>query len=73
MSAKVKIDLDQCNGCGICMDACFIDVIRISEQDKKPVPVYEEECVWCLECEIACNQQCIEVIPEIPGHRVAPW
>ena len=73
MTAKINIDLNQCNGCGICANTCFIDVIRIDNETKKPVPKYQDECVWCLECEIACPKKCIEVVPEIPGLRVAPW
>ena len=64
---EIKIDLDTCKGCKSCMNACFVDVIRWDEDDKKPIVAYPEDCVWCLACELACHEQCIEVIPNIPA------
>lgn len=64
---KIQIDFDNCKGCKTCMNACFADVIRWNEADKKPVIAYLEDCVWCLACEAACPSQCIEVIPNIPA------
>jgi NAD-dependent dihydropyrimidine dehydrogenase PreA subunit len=64
---EININLDECKGCKTCMNACFADVIRWNEADKKPVVAYPEDCVWCLACEAACLSQCIEVIPNIPA------
>jgi NAD-dependent dihydropyrimidine dehydrogenase PreA subunit len=64
---EIKIDLSTCKGCKSCMNACFADVIRWDEKNKKPVAAYTEDCVWCLACECACPEQCIEVIPNIPA------
>jgi len=64
---EIKIDLDKCKGCKTCMNACFADVIRWNEADKKPVVAYPEDCVWCLACEVGCPVQCIEVVPNIPA------
>lgn len=63
---KIEIDKDLCNGCKICVDACFLDVLRWDEKEEKPIVAYPEDCVWCLACEIACPVKCIEVIPSIP-------
>ena len=64
---EIKIDLETCKGCKSCMNACFVDVIRWDEDDKKPIVAYPEDCVWCLACELTCPEQCIEVIPNIPA------
>jgi NAD-dependent dihydropyrimidine dehydrogenase PreA subunit len=64
---EIKIDLTSCKGCKSCMNACFVDVIRWDEKNKKPVAAYPEDCVWCLACECTCPEQCIEVIPNIPA------
>jgi NAD-dependent dihydropyrimidine dehydrogenase PreA subunit len=64
--ATIKIDWDMCNSCRMCMDACFIDVIRWDDKEEKPIAAYQGDCVWCLACEEACPSQCIEVIPVVP-------
>ena len=64
---EIKVDRDNCKGCKLCMNACFADVIRWDEDNEKPIVVYPEDCVWCLACELACPEQCIEVIPNIPA------
>lgn len=64
---EIRIDLEKCKGCKTCVNACFADVLRWNEADKKPVIAYPEDCVWCLACEAACPAQCIEVIPDIPA------
>ncbi|MFC1947810.1 ferredoxin family protein [Chloroflexota bacterium] len=64
---EIQIDLDTCKGCKNCVNACFVDVFRWNEEDKKPVVAYPEDCVWCLACEAACPVDAIEVIPIIPA------
>lgn len=63
---RVKIDLDVCNKCKMCVSACFVDVIRWDEKEEVPIAAYPEDCVWCYACEIACPVQCIEVVPGTP-------
>ncbi len=64
---EIKIDRETCKGCKSCMNACFLDVIRWDEENKKPIAAYTEDCVWCLACEVICPTQSIEVIPNIPA------
>lgn len=64
---EIIIDLDTCKGCKSCVNACFVDVIRWNDRDKKPVVSYPEDCVWCLACEATCPVDAIEVVPIIPA------
>ena len=64
---EIKIDRETCKGCKSCMNACFLDVIRWDEENKKPIAAYPEDCVWCLACEVICPTKSIEVIPNIPA------
>ncbi len=66
MSAKIEIDQDTCTGCKLCFKACFIDVIRWDNDNKKPVAAYQDDCVWCFTCEINCPSKSINIIPEFP-------
>jgi len=57
-----RIDPELCNGCGICVNVCSCDVIRMSEE-KKAVIKYPEECIVCLYCEEECPKHAIYVSP----------
>jgi NAD-dependent dihydropyrimidine dehydrogenase PreA subunit len=59
-----KIDTDLCIGCGLCVDSCPMDVIRIDDVKEKAVITYPEECMLCLFCERDCPQHAIYVSPE---------
>ncbi|MBW1769109.1 MAG: 4Fe-4S binding protein [Deltaproteobacteria bacterium] len=44
-----NIDRDLCNGCGICVKICPMDVFRLDEDDGKAVIRYPEDCLYyCL-------------------------
>ncbi len=70
---EIKIDQDACSGCKMCINACFVDVIRWDEKQQKPIAAYPEDCVWCLACEANCPVQGIEVIPVIPAPLKASY
>ena len=57
----IEIDLDACNGCGLCYRACFVDVIRWDEAAKRPVVAYPEDCAQCNLCELNCPVDAISV------------
>ena len=57
------INLDACDGCGVCVDVCPTDVLIIDEVRQKPVVRYVEDCMTCYNCEIECPSACIDVSP----------
>ena len=68
-----RIDSDLCNGCGICVDSCCTDVIRMDERSKKAIIVYPEDCMLCLICELDCPQHAIYVSPSKNMPAAVAW
>jgi len=64
-----NIDYELCIGCGTCVDSCWADIIRMDENDNKPIVRYPEDCVSCRVCKNDCSESAIEVsstMMEIP-------
>lgn len=59
-----RIVRELCDGCGICLDSCPTDVIRLDEEKRAEI-TYAEDCQTCFLCEEDCPRGAIEVSPEI--------
>jgi NAD-dependent dihydropyrimidine dehydrogenase PreA subunit len=68
-----RIDEELCNGCGICINTCTVDVIRMDKDLKKAVIKYPEECICCAFCELDCPQKAIYVSPEKTIPVMVAW
>jgi len=55
------IDLNKCNGCGICDFHCPLDVIHFDEEQKIPAVKYPDECWHCGSCRLDCPVQAIKI------------
>lgn len=58
-----KIDSRLCDGCGICVNHCPQDVLRMDKERGKAYIKYLRDCQSCWLCEIECPQQAIYVYP----------
>lgn len=46
------VDLEKCNGCGLCVSVCHCSALTIVND---VVAITEtEECGWCAMCEAVC-------------------
>ena len=52
-----KVDKEKCTGCGICVDACPLEAIKI-ENDKA---VISDDCSECGVCETECPNDAISL------------
>jgi NAD-dependent dihydropyrimidine dehydrogenase PreA subunit len=68
-----RIDADLCNGCGICVDTCPIDVIRMDEETNKAVIKYAEDCAVCNFCANDCPQHAIYITPGRENPALTLW
>lgn len=65
------INQELCIGCGVCVLACPMDVIRLS--GKKAVVKYPQECMCCAACEDDCPVGAIYVSPEKWEDLMVSW
>ena len=66
---KVKVDWTKCDGDGICVDVCPVDVFELQDlpeypDTQKSVPVREEDCLLCMACVVQCPTEAITVEEE---------
>lgn len=63
MLKELKVDMDKCVHCKICVDVCFVNVIGWDGEKEIPYGRYPLDCQVCCICEAACPQKAITVIP----------
>ena len=68
-----RIDPDLCNGCGICVETCPVDVIRMGEKGKQAIIEYPEDCMSCGWCELDCPENAIYVSPVKSAPLILSW
>ena len=68
-----RIDPELCNGCGICVDYCPADVLRLDEKTDKAVAKYPQDCTACRICETDCPQKAITVSMQRENPPLTLW
>jgi NAD-dependent dihydropyrimidine dehydrogenase PreA subunit len=68
-----KINISRCTCCGICIDVCPMDVLRMDNKNHKVKIMYPNDCITCFNCELECPSKAIYVSPTRTKSIVFPW
>ena len=58
-----EIDTTKCNGCGLCVSACYCGALKLV--DNVITVIETEKCGWCTQCEAVCPVNAIRCAFEI--------
>lgn len=56
---SVEIDKNKCDGCGICVEICPMDALRLDTKGKAYMKY--DECWYCGCCVIDCPQKAVKL------------
>ena len=56
--AWIEIDKKRCNRCGLCVDMCPMDVLRMGSKGY-PIMRYTDDCWYCDICVFVCPRQAV--------------
>ena len=65
--AKVKIDREECKGCGLCVANCPKKILELSDHEMNAMGYYFarvadlDKCIGCAMCAMMCPDCAIEV------------
>lgn len=68
-----RIDSELCNGCGVCVNICPMDVFRMEKRSKKAVIKYPEDCMLCELCVFDCPVNAIWLSPVTTSPLITSW
>jgi len=58
-----KIDLEKCNGCGLCIEECMFQALSMAPYKTGEVADLEpDKCMGCGLCALACPEQAISLV-----------
>ncbi|MCF6270590.1 MAG: ferredoxin family protein [Melioribacteraceae bacterium] len=69
VKGDIKIDIEKCKGCVICVEACPEDVIAMSNEVNQKGYLFavkiEDGCTGCTNCALVCPDAVITVYREV--------
>ncbi len=59
----IKINYDKCDGCGLCIFECGMNLFAFDAKQDRVVLHNTKECVECFICEYRCPEGAIALSP----------
>lgn len=66
-------NISGCIGCGVCIQSCPTDVIRMNEKTHKAEIKYPADCQICHLCRMYCPVDAISITPEKSIPVIVSW
>jgi NAD-dependent dihydropyrimidine dehydrogenase PreA subunit len=61
----------ECISCGVCVQSCPTDVLKMDPETGKARAVYPGDCCVCLLCVEDCPADCIDVDEQLPSRFIS--
>ena len=68
-----RIDFGLCNGCGICVERCPMDIFRMDKETRKAFIKYVRDCQSCFLCVRECPENAIDAVPIFERRMPLAW
>lgn len=64
---KPEIDTEKCKGCGLCISACPVNILKMSDDFNKQGVQYamsidDDKCIACKFCAMMCPDMAIKIL-----------
>ena len=60
----VSVDVEKCEACADCIDACPNELMVMVEEEGKKYAMYSgdpDDCIGCFSCEAMCGEEAIAI------------
>jgi len=60
----ITVDVDKCEACGDCVDACPNELMALVEDAGKKYAMFKgdpDDCIGCYSCESSCEQGAVTI------------
>ncbi|MFX1245688.1 MAG: HgcAB-like fusion protein [Promethearchaeota archaeon] len=58
---QIAQDAEQCNGCGVCVQVCPMNIFQLDTARHKANPAHSQRCINCNACVHRCPQHCLQI------------
>jgi Pyruvate/2-oxoacid:ferredoxin oxidoreductase delta subunit len=66
----MEVSIDDCSGCGVCVDRCPVDAIAID--DNNIAAVDDTRCIGCGVCHPTCSTKAVRLVPRAHAYEIPP-